>query len=123
MTDYKKVYEKALGIKWDRSMYNVHHIDQDRSNNDISNLLLLPSDLHHRFHLALYGINEVKDMKMIDFVRTCMRRFHTNEGLCINDAMSVFFYLDDIMFWVMMKELRYRSGMREYGVKGIEICD
>lgn len=42
---YKKHYEIEFGTD-----YVIHHIDEDRNNNDISNLLLLPRDLHSKYH-------------------------------------------------------------------------
>ena len=48
--NYVKFYKQSLNIDFDSSKFEVHHIDQDRSNNDIENLLLLPKELHHQYH-------------------------------------------------------------------------
>ena len=49
--DYISIYKDATGIDFDSSNYEVHHIDEDRSNNDIENLVLLPKELHSKYHI------------------------------------------------------------------------
>ena len=49
MTDYRKIYSDYYGISIS-SEHAIHHIDGDRSNNRIDNLLLLPRDLHSKYH-------------------------------------------------------------------------
>ena len=55
MADYRRIYKEHYGIEFGKEMA-VHHIDFDRSNNDISNLILLPRALHQRYHLYLNGV-------------------------------------------------------------------
>ena len=43
------VWEKYNGPVTDR--YDIHHIDNDPSNNDISNLVALPRSEHHKLHM------------------------------------------------------------------------
>lgn len=47
--DIRKLYKKHYGMDFGSS-YDIHHIDLNKNNNDISNLLLLPQELHRRFH-------------------------------------------------------------------------
>jgi hypothetical protein len=47
--DYRQKYRNYYHIEFDRDM-EVHHIDFDRSNDCIENLILLPRKLHHRYH-------------------------------------------------------------------------
>lgn len=47
--DYRKLYADHYGITLPDG-FDIHHIDGDRENNDISNLLLLPSMLHQWYH-------------------------------------------------------------------------
>lgn len=56
--NYRKYYKDYYGIDFD-SNYVIHHIDFDRSNNDINNLILLPSKLHSRYHFLLTGFNKI----------------------------------------------------------------
>lgn len=46
---YRTKYKRYYGIDFG-SEYAVHHIDGNRENNDISNLVLLPSKLHSKYH-------------------------------------------------------------------------
>ena len=47
--DYRQFYREYYGIDFGPEMA-VHHIDFDRDNNAIENLLLLPVELHQRYH-------------------------------------------------------------------------
>ena len=47
--NYRKLYAEHFNIKIPNH-YDIHHIDRDRENNQIDNLLLLPKDLHSRYH-------------------------------------------------------------------------
>ena len=49
LKDYRKKYKRYYGIEFDRS-YAIHHIDGNHENNDMRNLLLLPTELHSRYH-------------------------------------------------------------------------
>ena len=43
--------------------YEVHHIDLDKSNNDISNLALLTRSEHHRIHAAAITDEQLEQMR------------------------------------------------------------
>lgn len=55
LKNYREKYKRYYEIDFD-SDYVIHHIDFDRNNNDIGNLLLLPSELHQRYHFYLAAI-------------------------------------------------------------------
>ena len=42
---YREKYKRYYGIEFGKD-FVIHHIDFDRENNDISNLVLLPRELH-----------------------------------------------------------------------------
>jgi hypothetical protein len=50
MPNYRKFYIDSLNITEDISEYDIHHIDMNRGNNLLTNLLLLPKKLHHSYH-------------------------------------------------------------------------
>ena len=47
--EYKKLYERELNIKIPKG-YDIHHIDFNRENNNIENLVMLPRKLHQEYH-------------------------------------------------------------------------
>lgn len=49
LKNYREKYKRYYGINFGKE-FAIHHIDGDRSNNDIKNLLLLPADLHSKYH-------------------------------------------------------------------------
>lgn len=55
MENYKKTYEKYCNIKTPRG-YEIHHIDLNRQNNSIENLVMLSRKLHQRYHLLLNSL-------------------------------------------------------------------
>ena len=50
MMDYRALYKQHYHIDFGDE-YVVHHIDGDRENNAIGNLVLLPYSLHARYHM------------------------------------------------------------------------
>ena len=50
--NYRRIYEEYYGIKIPEG-FIIHHIDSNRDNNNISNLLMLPKTLHSRYHFYL----------------------------------------------------------------------
>lgn len=68
--NYRKYYKKYYGIEFGKE-YEIHHIDLNRNNNNIDNLVLLPKELHARYHfylnnLAIYRTDEKYKLE-IDF--------------------------------------------------------
>ena len=49
MNHYRDIYKTLYCVDVDD--YDVHHIDHDRSNNDIENLLPVPPYLHKEYHV------------------------------------------------------------------------
>lgn len=58
---YRKIWEEAHGpIPTDANgrTYEIHHIDGDRNNSDLSNLICLSIEDHYKLHLAQGDYNE-----------------------------------------------------------------
>lgn len=51
-SDYKRIYREYFGIKWDTKQLVIHHLDHNRKNNNINNLVLIPSKLHSKYHMC-----------------------------------------------------------------------
>ena len=50
--DYRKFYEEKTGIKACKEE-DIHHLDGNRKNNSIYNLVKIPSKLHKQYHCYL----------------------------------------------------------------------
>lgn len=46
---YRNKYEEKTGLKVPSS-FDIHHIDLNRKNNDINNLVAIPRELHRDYH-------------------------------------------------------------------------
>lgn len=64
MKNYRKLYKEYYGINFDNN-FEVHHIDFNHNNNEISNLVLLPKNLHRKYHFYLNAINCCEDKNII----------------------------------------------------------
>ena len=53
--NYRQFYKDYYGVEFGSDMA-VHHIDFDRTNNDISNLLLMPKALHAKYHFCVNAL-------------------------------------------------------------------
>ena len=52
--NYRKFYRDTFGLrKQQLEGFDIHHIDCNRENNNILNLVALPSKLHKQFHFNL----------------------------------------------------------------------
>lgn len=52
--NYHRILSEALGgMKWDTKNFVVHHINHNRDDNTLLNLVLIPKNLHKRYHLLI----------------------------------------------------------------------
>lgn len=54
--NYRKIYEAATG-KDMPSDFDVHHLDFNRLNNEIANLVAVPKLIHEKYHTTLNSTN------------------------------------------------------------------
>lgn len=107
---YRKKYEFLTGIKVPKS-FIVHHINCDRSDNRISNLVALPLSIHRNYHYNLQIIKNLlcsigSDKNAID-----LSLYDTGGsevfGFSLTEDMLKFFKLQqDGCFWV-----NYRNAL------------
>lgn len=64
LKNYRLKYKRYYGIEFD-SKYDVHHIDGNHENNNISNLILLPKDLHQKYHELTQKLHYVGDLSKL----------------------------------------------------------
>ena len=101
--DYRAIYKEFYDIEFDSS-FVIHHIDFDRTNNDIENLILLPRGLHSKYHQVIREIQGTpkSENPLIDLkITTDMfyRRF------AYRDLAEVVSKIGD---WVCFRNLRYK---------------
>lgn len=54
--NYRKYYKDYYGIDFGKE-FDIYHIDINRENNEINNLILLPKRLHLKYHYSLSGLS------------------------------------------------------------------
>ena len=105
LKNYREKYKRYYDIDFGKE-YDIHHIDFNRSNNDISNLLLLPNKLHHQYHIN---------------VSCCTDAEHKTNALIDDcDLFKIFAIgnladtLKEIHKWVKWKKYNYDEYLRPY---------
>lgn len=94
--NYREYYKSYFNIKFGNNM-EVHHIDMNRDNNDISNLLLLPKDIHQKYHRIESFFNNIKigSNKFFDFSTSPYVIMFT-EKHNILEISNVIYYFSDL---------------------------
>lgn len=100
MTDYIKLYAKTYGITWDHKKFEVHHIDGNRKNNDIWNLLLLPKELHQRLHQSGWFDLERYEEQLLKFGLSDQN---------FDDLQSRIDTLEECRKWATLRAMEYRK--------------
>lgn len=95
---YRKKIEKEYGIKLSKK-YHVHHIDLDRDNNEIYNLIILPSDLHIKYHTCLSEINKYKKGTDIKFNAEIHGNLVNSNCIIINAVQNLIDVLEECSKW------------------------
>lgn len=106
--DYRRFYKEYYGIDFGPDMA-IHHIDFDRKNNRIENLLLMPRSLHAKYHFAVNSLQASGGYFDGD-IRVC-------NGLCGHKA-EYFKQLSDALIeiekWINLKrKLDVSRGQRK----------
>lgn len=102
--NYRQYYKEYYGINFGDN-YAVHHIDGNRNNNNIENLLLLPKSLHSNFHLTSLFYKDAYELFSPDLKSVLPNGLHYGQEKFKQYIDSVV----DIQKWVYYKEFRYRS--------------
>lgn len=87
--NYRKLYEKHYNIKIPKG-FDIHHIDGNRQNNNIDNLLLLPRDIHKKYHSAINNMNYVGLIKNKGF------NYIIDLSVCSSLAKGYYFFKESI---------------------------
>lgn len=66
LKDYRLKYKLYYGVDFGQE-FAVHHIDFNRANNGIDNLILLPKDLHERYHFLVAALFHSDDKLSVHY--------------------------------------------------------
>lgn len=119
LKNYRNKYKRHFGIKFNEN-YVVHHIDMNRQNNDISNLILLPKELHEKYHTILNLISvcpqKTKADGFIDVRLSC--------SLIMSYYSEMFKLLPQVLEecekWIMLKNYKYNKNvLQQYNILDI----
>ena len=96
--DYRRLYKEYYGIEFSWDMV-VHHIDYDRCNNDINNLILIPQALHSRYHSIMTHLGGASDGN----IGHVLMRFdgRSDKAKCFKTLSDVF---QDAHQWMIFKK-------------------
>ena len=90
--DYRSYYKEYFNIDFGKE-FDVHHIDCNRDNNDIKNLLLLPKKLHVTYHTLKNEIALLEVPKKITGNKV------SNSNIAIASFLEFFNVLDECNKW------------------------
>lgn len=96
--NYRQYYKEYYGIDFG-SEFSIHHLDGNRDNNDIKNLILLPKELHNRLHFTNNIFKEYCE-KLKDVSYTATINDTGYETSCVKIYMQA---LEDVKKWYYYK--------------------
>lgn len=112
LKNYREKYKRYYGIEFGKE-YDIHHIDLNHNNNDIDNLVLLPKELHCKYHFYLNAVMKIKGeesyMRMFDArVHGNLLNINSYEMNAISNLISV---LNECSYWYDKKA---KLDMKKY---------
>lgn len=110
--DYRQYYKDYFGIDFGPDM-EVHHIDFDRSNNDIENLLLMPAKLHSQYHMRISQLGGAGSGMINPDMRISSNTYRTQALIGLGNVF------DEVMEWVHIKGVMRQ--MKDSGMKWSDV--
>lgn len=102
LKDYRKKYKRYYGIDFG-SDFVVHHLDFNRENNDISNLLLMPKELHEKYHYYLQVLDLLNWKSGELKIKTRIDQHGIFEYFTDKDLLDFLLILEECRFWLNKK--------------------
>lgn len=105
--DYRKKYIDFFGKQY-MAMYDVdlndskidiHHLDHDKENNELWNLVAIPNDLHSKYHKLWFDVARYGH-KVTDHMHGRQVDYWTYNAEIVDEYLSV---LDKCADWMDMK--------------------
>ena len=104
---YRKIYERLIGKVPDG--YHIHHIDKNRGNNNIENLLMLPGGLHNRYHASLATIETIHEIIPIKGIVSVMDGGNALNYYILNTVEKFLKIQSECGMWMDYK--KYKLGL------------
>lgn len=98
--NYRERYKQYYKIDFDDS-YDIHHIDFNRENNNIRNLLLLPKKLHIEYHSILEKVDPFWEKGSISI----NPQLETETNIQLLNAKELIEIIEKCMEWVNYKQI------------------
>lgn len=99
--DYRRLYENLYGITIPPE-YDIHHIDFNRDNNNIENLLLLPKDLHQRLHHCFLQNGGINTNDLFHFSVCSNQLWCSLLRDALIEAAEIY---NDLQYWASCREM------------------
>ena len=115
---YVEILENALGFRWNRTLFEVHHINHDRSDNSINNLLLIPKKLHRRYHWLVNATMHSRE----DMFKNTLNIYMTDDESYLHELVSVKSDMAFIMR-VQREAIHYREISNTIGEGDFDCAD
>lgn len=117
LKNYREKYKRYFNINFDQR-YVIHHIDLDRTNNDISNLLLLPRELHEKYHLILNALSVCPEKPKADgFLDVRLSNIEmTNYSFVLFEMLPE--VIKECQKWLALKREKYSPAAIKLILKG-----
>lgn len=105
--NYRKFYKEFYGIEFTNN-FVIHHINGDRYNNDISNLILLPRKLHTQYHRCLNFLKVPKIGSTITDLHLDLNNYSKLKGL--STLLKTWINVSlEMSQWEIIKETKYNN--------------
>lgn len=103
--DYRKEYAKNLGVYLTRGS-SIHHIDSDRKNCKIINLVAIPEELHQRLNITFSNFPKVLKniMKVGNYLRPRIKH--------LNDLKKCIADYEELQTWIDIRNIILKSGIK-----------
>ena len=98
--DYRRFYKQRYGIEFG-SDYDIHHIDMNHENNDITNLILLPKVLHQKLHKTFLEC-PIKGIDVFTF-ENCSNQLIC--GVLADNLQAAVEVYRECQYWASCKEM------------------
>ena len=96
---HRKIWEKVIG-KIPKN-FDIHHIDNNKYNNNINNLLMLPKKLHNDYHKITY---EIKDLKISCEIKSVIDSGNRYNEYLFNLHKQLYITLKECNKWADYKQ-------------------